>query len=57
MPIEPDRPEQWPGDPAVAVARLMVVIFEIDDREHRDRDVLLTDLLRVAWPSFRAQDQ
>jgi hypothetical protein len=57
MPAGPDRPEPWPTDPASAAARLMVVILEIDDREPKDHDVLLTDLLRVAWPTFRAQDQ
>jgi hypothetical protein len=57
MPVGPDRPEQWPSDPASAVARLRVVILEIDHRERKDHDVLLTDLLRVAWPSFLAQDQ
>ena len=57
MPVGPDRPDPWPTDPALAVARLMPVILEIDEREARDHDVLLTDLLRVAWPSFWAQDQ
>jgi hypothetical protein len=49
--------QPWPSDPASAAARLKVVILEIDDRDPTDQDVLLVDLLRVAWPSFRAQDQ
>jgi hypothetical protein len=57
MPAGPDRPEPWPPDPASAAGRLMVLILEIDDRERKDHDVLLTDLLRVAWPTFEAQDQ
>jgi hypothetical protein len=57
MPVGPDRPEQWPSDPASAAARLRVLIVEIDDCGREDLDLLLTDLLRVAWPSFRAQDQ
>jgi hypothetical protein len=57
MPAGPDRPEPWPTDPASAVARLASVIREIDVREPSEHDVLLSDLLKVAWPSSWAQDQ
>ena len=57
MPAGPDRPEPWPTDPASAAARLMVVIVEIDTRDLEDDDVLLADLLRVAWPTCWTQDQ
>ena len=57
MPARPDRPEPWPTDPGSAAARLMVLIVEIDTRDLEDHDVLLADLLRVAWPTCWTQDQ
>ena len=57
MPAGQDRPEPWPTDPGSAAARLMVVIVEIDTRDLDDHDVLLADLLKVAWPTCWTQDQ
>ena len=57
MPVGPDRPEPWPTDPASAIARLTKVVREIDEREPSEHEVLLSDLLKVAWPSSWAQDQ
>jgi hypothetical protein len=57
MPAGPNRPEPWPTDPASAVARLATVIREIDERERNEDELLLADLLKLAWPSSQAQDQ
>jgi hypothetical protein len=57
MPAGPDRPEPWPTDPASAVGRLATVIREIDERERNEDELLLADLLKVAWPTSQAQDQ
>ena len=57
MPVGPDRPEPWPTDPAAAAARLMLLVLDIEERTQEDHDVLLADLLRVAWPTSRGQDQ
>jgi hypothetical protein len=57
MPAGPGRPEPWPTDPASAVARLATVIREIDERERNEDELLLADLLKVAWPTSQAQDQ
>jgi hypothetical protein len=56
-PVGPDRPEPWPSDPAVAVARLAKLIREIDARDRMAQDILLEDLLRAAWPTGWTQDQ
>jgi hypothetical protein len=50
-------PDPWPTDPVVAAARLQLVLSEIDGRDTGDADDLLTDFLRIAWPSYWAQDQ
>jgi hypothetical protein len=49
--------EGWPLD-AVSAAELVVrVIDELDHRSNEASIVLLSDLLRAAWPSCWAQDQ
>jgi hypothetical protein len=36
---------------------LATVIREIDERERNEDELLLADLLKVAWPTSQAQDQ
>ncbi len=50
-------PEPWPPDRAATVERLMAVLHDIDASTDVDRRALLSDLLRVAWPTWWAQDQ
>ena len=50
-------PEPWPPDREVTVERLMAVLRDIDASSDKDRQALLSDLLRVAWPTWWAQDQ
>ena len=54
---DPDKPEPWPTDPRWAAARLTPVILEMEARGYEDREALLGDLLRTAWPTVWAQDQ
>jgi hypothetical protein len=47
----------WPKDPYAAAALVALVILDIDDFKDADRDRLLSEFLRTAWPSHRAQCQ
>jgi hypothetical protein len=46
-----------PPDPLTVLARVALVVADIQERDDRDNDVLLTDFLRTAWPSPRGQRQ
>jgi hypothetical protein len=37
--------------------RLAILVYEIDQRCDEDLELLLSDLLCTAWPTFRAQRQ
>jgi hypothetical protein len=50
------EPYGWPLDAVSAAALVARVIHDIDRSSEHDRDVLLSDLLCVAWPSHCAQD-
>ncbi len=50
-------PEPWPPDPAATAQRLIAVIDDIDTSSDLDRQALLSDLLRAAWPTGWCQDQ
>jgi hypothetical protein len=56
-PLRPDQPDPWPPDPSEALARLMVIVRDIDECEESDQDHLLNDLLWASWPSASSQDQ
>lgn len=59
-PEDPDAlmaPEPWPPDRRTASERLSAMIHDIDGRDHTARQALLADFLRVAWPTWWAQDQ
>jgi hypothetical protein len=47
----------WPTDPIAAAALVALVVDDIHDLNDGDRDALLDDFLRVAWPSSRGQRQ
>ena len=47
----------WPSDPIAAAALVALVLDDIHDLNDRDRDTLLEDFLRAAWPSPRSQRQ
>jgi hypothetical protein len=47
----------WPTDPIAAAALVALVVDDIHDLTDGDRDALLDDFLRVAWPSPRGQRQ
>jgi hypothetical protein len=47
----------WPPDPTAAAALVALVVDDIHDLNDGDRDALLEDFLRVAWPSPRGQRQ
>jgi hypothetical protein len=49
--------EIFPRDPLAAAALVALVLEDIDQSDPADRERLLADLLRTAWPSRRAQDQ
>jgi hypothetical protein len=49
--------ELWPKDPVAAAALVALVIHDIHELENGDDEVLLSDFLRTAWPSVRAQCQ
>jgi hypothetical protein len=51
---DPDPP---PIDPSFDEERLAEVVDDIDARGKRECDVLLTDLLRVCWPTTAVQNQ
>jgi hypothetical protein len=47
----------WPPDPIAAAALVALVVNDIHHLNDGDRDALLEDFLRVAWPSPRGQRQ
>lgn len=47
----------WPSDPTAAAALVALVLDDIHDLNDSDRDTLLEDFLRAAWPSPRSQRQ
>ena len=49
--------EIFPTDPGAAQALVALVLADIDEGEHDDRDQLLYSFERTAWPSQRAQNQ
>ncbi len=50
------EPNDLPPDPMLAATLVMQVIDDIDERDRRERDALLTDLMCAAWPTQLAQD-
>jgi hypothetical protein len=50
------EPHEQPLDPVYAATLVMQVIDDIDERDHEQRDALLTDLMCAAWPTQLAQD-
>ena len=53
----PKNPDQWPTNADAAAALVALVIADIQTLDDADRDLLLSDLLRTAWPSPRSQRQ
>jgi hypothetical protein len=51
--VDPDRRH---GD-TMSVRTLAAMVEEIDTRSSRDVEEVLMDLLWMAWPSARSQDQ
>jgi hypothetical protein len=51
------RPDPEPLDGASAAALVARVVCELDRRDEREDDVLLSALLCAAWPSSRCQHQ
>ena len=49
--------DPWPSDAAPAAALLAVIVCEIRQCDDAERDRLLTDFLRAAWPTPQAQRQ
>jgi hypothetical protein len=50
------EPEEWPID-AMASAELVVrIVDDLVGRTEEERDILLSDMLCVAWPSRSCQD-
>jgi hypothetical protein len=49
--------ERWPIDPRAAAALVALVVDDINNLDDDDRDVLLDDFLRSAWPTPRSQRQ
>ena len=47
----------WPDDPVAAAALVALVVDDIHGLNDGDRDTMLDDFLRVAWPSPRSQRQ
>jgi hypothetical protein len=50
------EPNEQPLDPLYAATLVIQVIDDIDERDHKERDALLTDLMCAAWPTQLAQD-
>ena len=46
-----------PLDAATIAVRVARVIRELDRRNDEEGDILLSDLLRAAWPTCQAQQQ
>jgi hypothetical protein len=51
------QPEPWPLEPVSAAALVVRLIDELDHRDAQAGAVMLSALLRAAWPSCWAQDQ
>jgi hypothetical protein len=47
----------WPTDPTAAAALVALVLDDLHDLNDGERDALLEDFLRAAWPSPRGQRQ
>ena len=50
------EPSEWPLDPVYATGLVIQVIDDIDERDSKEQDALLTDLMCAAWPTQLAQD-
>jgi len=49
--------ELFPRDPLAAAALIALVMDDIHERGPRDREHLLVEFLRTAWPTQASQDQ
>jgi hypothetical protein len=47
----------WPTDPRAAAALVALVVDDIHTSEDDDRDSLISEFLRTAWPTPRSQRQ
>ena len=49
--------ELFPSDPSAAAALVALVVDDIIESDDSDRELLIAQFLRAAWPSQRAQNQ
>jgi hypothetical protein len=49
--------ERWPSEKRAELARLALIIADIDDADDADLELMLADFMVVAWPSGRGMLQ
>jgi hypothetical protein len=50
-------PDQQPVENSLSRREVAMIINDLDGRSARDGERVLADLLWLAWPSVRSQDQ